>query len=610
MVSTPLATTTTALETGNHRQLMRCAVDPWPRPRVEQSKWRFLLIWPIVTAYRRNVRQNLSWRLAGSHHSTVLLTLMLIGVLIFGLAVGFTLHETPTIESPDEEARFAAETLQDLGVNNSVDLSSERTRTILGIMKTPAFNHATGDDVADFSGVETEAFNELSDASAILIVDPNGVVIVSSEQSAAGSASSPTSPFIAEVAVAATSSPSGGSGRVVEDRSLNSTTYGSAPLRDDTGQVIAAVVVAKDSDLIPEGSNLLIETVVGVIAGGLFFIFLFSIPALPAAAFLGIRRARAISRPIKELARAAGLLAAGDMRVRVQVKGEDEIAHLGTSFNRMADRLEASLATEVAARARAEQLLAANRDLVANVSHELRTPVALIRSHLESLEDDPSNGEEYTRIALRETDRLERLVNDLFQLVRLENHIIQLEREPIDAASAVREAVESLVEPTRRSAGITMKAMIDPGDLNCLGDRARLVQVLQNLIRNAIRFTHEGGIILVGARPDGDRIDLYVQDTGIGIAPDDLPFVFDRFYRSDRSRSRSGGGAGLGLAIARQLVEQMDGELSVTSDVGEGSTFTISLQRAGGGAVPAKAPTDGSTSNVSARSGVTATSAP
>ena len=109
-----------------------------------------------------------------------------------------------------------------------------------------------------------------------------------------------------------------------------------------------------------------------------------------------------------------------------------------------------SLATEVAARARAEQLLAANRDLVANVSHELRTPVALIRSHLEALEDDPSNGDEYTRIALRETDRLERLVNDLFQLVRLENHIVKLEREPIDAASAVREAVESLVEPTRR----------------------------------------------------------------------------------------------------------------------------------------------------------------
>ena len=387
-------------------------------------------------------------------------------------------------------------------------------------------------------------------------------------------------------------------------------TYGSYPIRDESGQIIAAVVVAKESDHIPAGSNLLIETVVGVIAGGLFFIFLFSIPALPAAAFLGIRRARAISRPIKELARAAGLLAAGDMRVRVQVDGEDEIAHLGTSFNRMADRLEASLATEVAARGRAEQLLAANRDLVANVSHELRTPVALIRSHLEALDDNPSNSDEYTRIALRETDRLERLVNDLFQLVRLENHIVLLEREPIDAASAVREAVESLVEPTRRTAGITMKAAIEPGEVTCLGDRARLVQVLQNLIRNAIRFTHEGGIILVGARPDGDRIALYVQDTGVGISPEDLPFVFDRFYRSDRSRSRSGGGAGLGLAIARQLVEQMDGQLSVASDVGEGSMFTISLKRASAGATPATSSADAATTGASARAEVAATSVP
>jgi two-component system sensor histidine kinase VicK len=153
-----------------------------------------------------------------------------------------------------------------------------------------------------------------------------------------------------------------------------------------------------------------------------------------------------------------------------------------------------------------------------------------------------------------------------------------------------------------------MKAAIEPGELTCLGDRARLVQVLQNLIRNAIRFTHEGGIILVGARPDGDRVALYVQDTGIGISPEDLPFVFDRFYRSDRSRSRSGGGAGLGLAIARQLVEQMDGQLSVASDVGEGSTFTISLKRASAGATPAKSSADTVATGVSARAEVTATS--
>ncbi len=554
--------------------------------RSHGSRLRFLLVWPIVTAYRRKVRQSLSWRLAGSHHSTVLLTLFLIGFLIFGLAVGFTLHEAPILESPDEEARVAAQTLRQAGIDSRSEIDTLLTEALLDVMVSGSF-------IANSDGVtgpgfrfDNEVVDEFSDLSSISIVGSDGVILVSSDPALAGRSAAEINPGSAAVAAAANAGMSRSDANIAEDPDVPARdsgviqmTYGSFPLRGDDGQVIGAVVVAKETSLIPEGSNLLIETVVGVIAGGLFFIFLFSIPALPAAAFLGIRRARAISRPIKELARAAGQLASGDMRVRVQIKGEDEIADLGTSFNRMADRLESSMATEVAARGRAEQLLAANRDLVANVSHELRTPVALIRGHLEALEADPEHSEDYTRIALRETDRLERLVNDLFQLVRLENHIIKLEREPIDAGSVVREAVESLVEPTRRTAGITMKAVVEPGDLTCLGDRARIVQVLQNLIRNAIRFTHEGGIILAGARAEGERIVLYVQDTGIGIAPADLPHVFDRFYRSEQSRSRSGGGAGLGLAIARQLVEQMGGELAVTSDIGEGSIFTITLQR-------------------------------
>ena len=117
-------------------------------------------------------------------------------------------------------------------------------------------------------------------------------------------------------------------------------------------------------------------------------------------------------------------------------------------------------------------------------------------------------------------------------------------------------------------------------DLHCLGDRARLIQVLQNLIRNAIRFTPEGGIILVGADLDGDQVAFTVRDTGIGMAPEDLPRVFDRFYRSDSSRNRKSGGAGLGLAIAKELIEQMGGTIAVESEINEGSVFTICLPRA------------------------------
>ncbi len=563
------------------------ALDSTPAPdaptqarRPRRSAWRLVLIWPIVTSYRRKVRQSLSWRLAGSHHSTVLLTLFLIGMLIFGIAVGITLYEAPDLESPDEEARVAAMVLEDRGIDTVAELEMPLAEALINIMITTAFNPASTEFTQPGFALDTEIVDEIDDANYISIVGLDGTVIVSTDPALKGTRARTVSPRLDDVATAALQGRSRVDDNVREDLTGSfAITYGSSPLRDETGRVFGAVVVAKDSNMIPQGGSLLVETVVGVIAGGLLFIFLFSIPALPAAAFLGIRRARAISRPIKELARAAGQIAKGDMGVRVQVTGEDEIADLGTSFNQMADRLESSLATEVAARAHAEQLLAANRDLVANVSHELRTPVALIRGHLEALEADPANAEEYTRISLRETDRLERLVNDLFQLVRLENHIVQIDRQTFDAGSAVREAVESLVEPARRTAGITLRAAVSPDVLFCLGDRARLVQVLQNMIRNAIRFTHEGGIILVGARSDGDRISVFVQDTGIGIAPDDLPHVFDRFYRSEQSRSRSGGGAGLGLAIARQLVEQMGGTLSVSSDIGEGSTFTISLER-------------------------------
>ena len=158
---------------------------------------------------------------------------------------------------------------------------------------------------------------------------------------------------------------------------------------------------------------------------------LIGLPAIPIGTVIGIRRARAISRPITELARATDAIAERRLDARVRVEGEDEIAALGRRFNEMADRLQASVAREAAARARAESLLAANKELVANVSHELRTPVALVRGHLESLADEPSNGRGVHRIALRETDRLESLVNDLFQLARLESRGRPLEREPL-----------------------------------------------------------------------------------------------------------------------------------------------------------------------------------
>jgi two-component system sensor histidine kinase BaeS len=298
---------------------------------------------------------------------------------------------------------------------------------------------------------------------------------------------------------------------------------------------------------------------------------------LPIGVIAGIRRARAISRPITLLAATANRLAQGDFSARVPVKGQDELASLQTSFNEMAEGLENALTNEADQRARAEQALQANRQLVANVSHELRTPVAVVRAHLEAMTNVDQENEEYLRIAIRETDRLEHLVEDLFALTRLDAQGLELVIAPFDAGSAVREAVESLAEPARRENGLTVTSEVATYRLTCLGDRGRLVQVLQNLIRNAIRYTPEGGIVLVTAAAEGQKVVITVRDTGVGIAPQDLPHIFDRFYRADRSRNRGSGGAGLGLAIAKQLIEAMHGTIEVESVVDEGTTFTIRL---------------------------------
>jgi signal transduction histidine kinase len=305
-----------------------------------------------------------------------------------------------------------------------------------------------------------------------------------------------------------------------------------------------------------------------------------AIPAVPVAIITGFRRARSISEPVEQLATVASRVANGDLSARVEVTGEDEIARLESEFNQMADQLGDALKEETTHRARAEWLLAANRSLISNVSHELRTPVAVVRSHLEALLAEPAQGEEYARIALRETDRLERLVEDLFQLTRLESKGLQITTEPMDAAAAIREAFESLAEPARREAGITMICEAPDKPLMALADHARIVQVLQNLIRNAIRHTPEGGIILVSAErePDGD-IALQVLDTGEGIPREHLPRIFERFYRADPSRTHSGGGgAGLGLAIAKELITAMGGTIAVESEPGEGAAFTIRLR--------------------------------
>jgi signal transduction histidine kinase len=237
-------------------------------------------------------------------------------------------------------------------------------------------------------------------------------------------------------------------------------------------------------------------------------------------------------------------------------------------------------------RRKAERAEQSRRDLIVNVGHELRTPIASIRAHVESIAlalDDqatlpPEALRSYLGIVQREAERLGTLVDELLALARSETDRLQLTIAPVDAAAVIDEVYQALAPLARRERQVTLVRDVPPSAPPLLADRQRLVQVLLNLLRNAITYTPAGGIVSVSLQQaDPDHLVLAVADTGSGIAPADLERIFERFYRTDASRARASGGFGLGLAIVRELVEAMGGAITVESRLGEGSCFAVRL---------------------------------
>jgi signal transduction histidine kinase len=242
--------------------------------------------------------------------------------------------------------------------------------------------------------------------------------------------------------------------------------------------------------------------------------------------------------------------------------------------------------TEAAAeRARAEGLEQKRRDLIASVSHELRTPAASIRGHAEALLNPrgPMSEDERRRfleVLAREATRLGTLTDDV-AVSRTDARTLKLDLGAVQVGEVVEHVVAALAPIATRDREVTLVKAVAPGVPAAWADRDRLDQVLMNLVRNAITYTPDGGIVSVGLSETPDRrVALVVEDTGVGIPPEDLERVFDRFYRTDASRSRLTGGFGLGLAISRELVEAMEGTIEVWSDLGSGSRFTVLLKRA------------------------------
>ena len=228
------------------------------------------------------------------------------------------------------------------------------------------------------------------------------------------------------------------------------------------------------------------------------------------------------------------------------------------------------------------------RDFIANISHELRTPLASVRLLAETLEDtidvDPEKAQEFVEKIETEVEHLSGLVTELLELARIESGQVSMSIEPVGAEQLVREVMARML-PLAQRHRVTLRTEVAQGEMLVAADSKQIARVLVNLIHNAIKFTPSGGIVVIGTemQEDGRTQGFFVRDTGVGIRPEELARIFERFYKADRARSKAsyigpgGGGSGLGLAIARHVVEAHGGRIWAESSPGQGSTFTFTL---------------------------------
>jgi signal transduction histidine kinase len=306
---------------------------------------------------------------------------------------------------------------------------------------------------------------------------------------------------------------------------------------------------------------------------------------LPPTVVFAYLLSRRTTRRLEALAKTAAALREGDTGARVQVQGEDEVAQLQAAFNAMASDMEGALRDLEVERDRVATLLQNQRELVASVSHELRTPVATIRGHLESSKAgrDGALPEALARdleIVHDEVARLQGLIDDLFALARAEAGGLRLEIQPTDAGAVIGRRVEAMAPLAWQSGRVEVTAEVPPDLPLVRADEGRLEQVLVNLLRNSVQHTLPGGIVQVAASADEEWMRIEVRDTGEGIATEDLPHIWNRFYRGAQPNGAAKGGTGLGLALVKELTEAMGGTVAVESAVGEGSCFTVRLPRA------------------------------
>ena len=291
-----------------------------------------------------------------------------------------------------------------------------------------------------------------------------------------------------------------------------------------------------------------LHLIAGVLAGAL---------GILAAVLLAVP----LTRPLRRLTEGARRMQEGDLGARVEPAGGAEMEQLAHALNRLAATLEHEEALR--------------KEATADLAHELRTPLTGIVSRIEAAQDGVLADEAANLAAMHaEALRLQRLIDDLGRLAEAQQPALLLTRTPVDIGALARARADTRAAAFEEK-GIELE--VDAQPILVAGDSGRIGQILDNLVSNALQYTDAGGSVTVRTYHDAGDAVLEVADTGIGLSPDELPHVFERFWRSDKSRTRSRGGAGIGLAIVRELVRAHDGRIDVSSHPGEGTTFTIRL---------------------------------
>lgn len=282
---------------------------------------------------------------------------------------------------------------------------------------------------------------------------------------------------------------------------------------------------------------------------------------------IGSLVSRMLTKPIHRITSTAKQIRDGDLSARTGLRGDDEIDQLGETFDEMATSLEKDMKHE--------------KRLTSDVAHELRTPLMAMLATVEAMQDGvyPTDDEHLETVA-SETRRLARLVQQMLDLSRMENSTAPLNLEPVDMVPFVRSIVNGQERLfADRDLRLRFADETQGHDDVVEADPDMITQCVINLLSNAMRYTPEGGWVVVSVLSDRKHVDIAVSDTGIGIAKDDLSRIFGRFWRADASRAREAGGLGVGLAVTKQIVERHHGYISVESELGKGTTFTIHLPR-------------------------------